>query len=140
MRWAILRFVSTFYICQTLKILLMFGLEYWLSCSSIAPCQNFARMDYWTGCDKGFILGVRTKCACRPVRVRVLLVRYHIAKRKTLVLVVGVEGSLLFALVVALPFTCPPALVLTELVALGVGDVCFFLTMRCFNDAMFSNS
>ena len=22
----------------------------------------------------------------------------------------------------------------------GVGDVCFFLTMRCFNDAMFSNS
>ena len=21
---------------------------------------------------------------------------------------------------------------------LGVGDVCFFLTMRCFNDAMFS--
>ena len=23
---------------------------------------------------------------------------------------------------------------------LGVGDVCFFLTMRCFNDAMFSNS
>ena len=106
------------YICQTLKILLMFGLEYWLSCSSIAPCQNFARMDDWTGCDKGFILGVRTKCACRPVRVRVLLVRYHIAKRKTLVLVVGVEGSLLFALVVALPFTCPPALVLTGVVAL----------------------
>ena len=29
---------------------------YWLSCSSIAPCQNFARMDGWTGCDKGFIL------------------------------------------------------------------------------------
>ena len=26
------------------------------------------------------------------------------------------------------------------LVPLGVGDVCFFLTMRCFNDAMFSNS
>ena len=26
------------------------------------------------------------------------------------------------------------------LVAVGVGDVCFFLTMRCFNDAMFSNS
>ena len=25
-------------------------------------------------------------------------------------------------------------------VDLGVGDVCFFLTMRCFNDAMFSNS
>ena len=24
--------------------------------------------------------------------------------------------------------------------SLGVGDVCFFLTMRCFNDAMFSNS
>ena len=24
--------------------------------------------------------------------------------------------------------------------AVGVGDVCFFLTMRCFNDAMFSNS
>ena len=23
---------------------------------------------------------------------------------------------------------------------IGVGDVCFFLTMRCFNDAMFSNS
>ena len=23
---------------------------------------------------------------------------------------------------------------------LGVGDVCFFLTMRCFNDSMFSNS
>ena len=23
---------------------------------------------------------------------------------------------------------------------LGVGDVCFFLTMRCFNEAMFSNS
>ena len=22
----------------------------------------------------------------------------------------------------------------------GVGDVCFFLTMRCFNDVMFSNS
>ena len=22
----------------------------------------------------------------------------------------------------------------------GVADVCFFLTMRCFNDAMFSNS
>ena len=22
----------------------------------------------------------------------------------------------------------------------GVGDVCFFLTMRCFNEAMFSNS
>ena len=22
----------------------------------------------------------------------------------------------------------------------GVGDVCFFLTMRCFNDAMFSHS
>ena len=22
----------------------------------------------------------------------------------------------------------------------GVGDACFFLTMRCFNDAMFSNS
>ena len=22
----------------------------------------------------------------------------------------------------------------------GVGDVCFFLTMRCFNDAMFPNS
>ena len=27
-----------------------------------------------------------------------------------------------------------------EEVQLGVGDVCFFLTMRCFNDAMFSNS
>ena len=26
------------------------------------------------------------------------------------------------------------------LLYLGVGDVCFFLTMRCFNDAMFSNS
>ena len=26
------------------------------------------------------------------------------------------------------------------LLRLGVGDVCFFLTMRCFNDAMFSNS
>ena len=25
-------------------------------------------------------------------------------------------------------------------VLVGVGDVCFFLTMRCFNDAMFSNS
>ena len=25
-------------------------------------------------------------------------------------------------------------------VELGVGDVCFFLTMRCFNNAMFSNS
>ena len=24
--------------------------------------------------------------------------------------------------------------------SLGVGDACFFLTMRCFNDAMFSNS
>ena len=24
--------------------------------------------------------------------------------------------------------------------SIGVGDVCFFLTMRCFNDAMFSNS
>ena len=23
---------------------------------------------------------------------------------------------------------------------IGEGDVCFFLTMRCFNDAMFSNS
>ena len=23
---------------------------------------------------------------------------------------------------------------------IGVGDVCFFLTMRCFNDVMFSNS
>ena len=27
-----------------------------------------------------------------------------------------------------------------QLLLLGVGDVCFFLTMRCFNDAMFSNS
>ena len=25
-------------------------------------------------------------------------------------------------------------------VEVGVADVCFFLTMRCFNDAMFSNS
>ena len=25
-------------------------------------------------------------------------------------------------------------------VRIGVADVCFFLTMRCFNDAMFSNS
>ena len=108
----------------------MFGLEYWLSCSSIAPCQNFARMDDWTGCDKGFILGVRTKCACRPVRVRVLLVRYHIAKRKTLVLVVGVEGSLLFALVVALPFTFPCAFVLTDRAAptpLAPGSPCIVL-------------
>ena len=28
----------------------------------------------------------------------------------------------------------------TLLAWVGVGDVCFFLTMRCFNDAMFSNS
>ena len=27
-----------------------------------------------------------------------------------------------------------------EVDRVGVGDVCFFLTMRCFNDAMFSNS
>ena len=27
-----------------------------------------------------------------------------------------------------------------EICDVGVGDVCFFLTMRCFNDAMFSNS
>ena len=27
-----------------------------------------------------------------------------------------------------------------QLEEIGVGDVCFFLTMRCFNDAMFSNS
>ena len=26
------------------------------------------------------------------------------------------------------------------IVVVGVADVCFFLTMRCFNDAMFSNS
>ena len=40
----------------------------------------------------------------------------------------------------------PAGLVLTlktwalHSIRLGVGDVCFFLTMRCFNDAMFSNS
>ena len=28
----------------------------------------------------------------------------------------------------------------TAALRIGVGDVCFFLTMRCFNDAMFSNS
>ena len=65
---------------------------------------------------------MRTKCACRPVRVRVLLVRYHIAKRKTLVLVVGVEGSQLLRVAYA-----PSALDLglwslaSELWTLGAG-------------------
>ena len=30
--------------------------------------------------------------------------------------------------------------VTTMVMVIGVGDVCFFLAMRCFNDAMFSNS
>ena len=66
----------------------------------------------------------------RLVRVREVLVLNRVVERQALVLVVG-SLTLLFAHVVALPFTFPSAFVATDLVAptpLAPGSPCVILT------------
>ena len=49
-------------------------------------------------------------------------------------------NMVLAIVIIAMVIMVMAIVVVIMVMVIGAGDVCFFLTMRCFNDAMFSNS